>query len=274
MRQLICEFGRRTRPWTLLILLLSSCALCWGIAAAQQDDSDQYKEKQLKDPAFVASELDRVVKLRAETEKKLAEASPLLQARIRKDLKKVEAACELLEYIRAHGYDPKSEEMQRLEYFKTSKTLDIVPGLEPSASTYKMEPDDVYAAYHGQKYDHPISLDGTRPVNLKHYLAAGKTTIFFIASDGCHDCVVWRRALENLHEYHKPYAVVRITLANVDGQTDFRSPAARQLSIDSVPYFLIYSPAGTLDSRGDEAREKLRNLLNGYGIPQRKGAPL
>ena len=77
-----------------------------------------YTKDQLNDKSFVQAETQKYQALRQELEGKLKSANELTQVPLRTDLQVVTAVLEALQYVTAHGYDPKDPGLAKLEYFQ------------------------------------------------------------------------------------------------------------------------------------------------------------
>jgi thiol-disulfide isomerase/thioredoxin len=99
-----------------------------------------------------------------------------------------------------------------------------------------------------------------RPVDFKQHLAPGKYVVFDFYADWCAPCRVLTPRLERLAAQHPE----RMALRKVD-VIDWDSPVVQQMGISSLPYLVLFGPAGELLVAGDPNRvlTRLGNELGG-----------
>ena len=88
-----------------------------------------YSAQQLKNKAFVDSEIVRIKNIRKATLDKIKEVSPLQRLSLTSDLTKMNIVLEALRYVSKKGYDPKDEGIAKLRYFQrhTIPSLPVAP---------------------------------------------------------------------------------------------------------------------------------------------------
>lgn len=99
-------------------------------------------------------------------------------------------------------------------------------------------------------------------IDIEKLLLPSQTTIFDFYSEYCPPCRKISPALAKLDNIRKDIAVVKINInrKGVEG-IDWSSPVARQYQLRSIPYFIIYDPSGYRTDEGDNAYQKVINLL-------------
>ncbi|NUQ00105.1 MAG: thioredoxin family protein, partial [Armatimonadetes bacterium] len=99
-------------------------------------------------------------------------------------------------------------------------------------------------------------------INVKDYLSAAGPTIFYFGSANCPSCQDAKPLIERLALEQQSYRIyhVEIDRPGADG-IDFESPVAKQFKLEAVPELKVYQPDGTLAAEGDEAIEKVNELL-------------
>lgn len=94
-------------------------------------------------------------------------------------------------------------------------------------------------------------------VNIKDHLVPGKTNIIDFYADWCGPCKKIAPHLEELNDNKDNNVVVlKVNIKEWD------SPVCKQYDINSVPSFMIYDGKGKLVSEGDEAYDKVINMIN------------
>ncbi len=95
----------------------------------------------------------------------------------------------------------------------------------------------------------------------------GKTTIFDFFSDYCGPCRMISPRLEQLDRRRDDIVVIKIDI-NRQGVRgiDWISPVARQYSLRSIPYFVIYDAGGRMTHEGSSAWQQVHRLLYQEGI--------
>lgn len=104
-------------------------------------------------------------------------------------------------------------------------------------------------------------------VNLADHLVKGKTVIFDFFSEYCPPCRRISPLLSQLDEKRADIVVVKVDI-NRKGITgiDWGSPVAKQYGLQGIPHFKIYSPDGKLAQEGDDAYNRVVELLQGEGL--------
>lgn len=102
-------------------------------------------------------------------------------------------------------------------------------------------------------------------VDLKAHLVAGKTTIVDFHSPFCPPCVKLKPHLKALVEASSDLALLMVNI-NRDGVKgiDWGSPVVAQYGIRGVPHFKIFDPDGNLVAEGDEAFERVYELISEF----------
>lgn len=100
-------------------------------------------------------------------------------------------------------------------------------------------------------------------VDLRLHLAKDRTTLFEFHSDQCPPCREMEPVMDYLAEQDRTLAIRRVNIdrRGHDG-IDFDSPLAEQWSVSAVPSFLIYDAKGNVVARGDQAKDKVRELYS------------
>ena len=92
-------------------------------------------------------------------------------------------------------------------------------------------------------------------VELKDYIAAGKTTVFDFYSEYCGPCRALSSVLERLAGNRSDLLVVKVNINRPDiSGIDWTSPVAERYGITGVPLLVIYNPEGKMTARGHAAR--------------------
>lgn len=91
-------------------------------------------------------------------------------------------------------------------------------------------------------------------VALADHVVVGKTTVFDFTSNYCPPCREIAPLLDRLHETRDDIVVVAIDI-NREGVKgiDWKSPVARQYSLNSIPHFKVFGPDGKLQAEGEAA---------------------
>jgi thiol-disulfide isomerase/thioredoxin len=107
------------------------------------------------------------------------------------------------------------------------------------------------------------SYVGGEEIDIEKLLAPGKTTIFDFYSEYCPPCRKISPALAKLASKHKDIAVVKININRKETKgIDWSSPVAQQYQLRSIPHFIIYDSTGYRTHEGEEAYQKVMELLN------------
>lgn len=147
--------------------------------------------------------------------------------------------------------------------------------IEPSSEEIPLKPDGSESGESGEKNDNPYDwVDKEDPVKLaqlyipgeevdiEKLLLPGKTTIFDFYSEYCPPCRKISPALAKLASIRKDIVVVKININRKGVQgIDWSSPVAIQYQLRSIPYFIIYDSTGYRTGEGEDAHQKVLNLL-------------
>ncbi|HLP46752.1 MAG TPA: thioredoxin family protein [Candidatus Kapabacteria bacterium] len=103
---------------------------------------------------------------------------------------------------------------------------------------------------------------GGEEIDIEKLLLPGKTTIFDFYSEYCPPCRKISPELTKLAGKRKDIAVVKIDInrKNIQG-IDWSSPVAQQYQIRSIPHFIIYDSTGYRTQEGEEAYQRVMDLL-------------
>ncbi len=104
-------------------------------------------------------------------------------------------------------------------------------------------PADVRVITHGQE------------VELAGNVVEGKYTVFDFYAPWCPPCRVVGPALERLAERRTDLAIRKVDIV------DWTMPVAAQYKIVSLPYLIVYDPAGRRMAEGDAAYETLQRVF-------------
>lgn len=109
--------------------------------------------------------------------------------------------------------------------------------------------------------------NGGETLDLKPFLAKGKTTLFDFYSPFCGPCLQLAPLLEQLAQKRPDLAIrkVNINRPEVKG-IDWRSPLVQQYNLHSVPHFAIYDRKGKLETEGQTAFNQVMGWLREAGI--------
>ncbi|HEY4302662.1 MAG TPA: thioredoxin family protein [Candidatus Didemnitutus sp.] len=102
-----------------------------------------------------------------------------------------------------------------------------------------------------------------KEIQLSDYVVPGKTTIFDFSSDYCGPCRTYTDPLANLHAKRSDVAVVRVDInrPGVRG-IDWKSPVAREFSLESIPHFKVYGPDGKLKAEDGPESSAARQIVD------------
>jgi len=92
-------------------------------------------------------------------------------------------------------------------------------------------------------------------VDLAAHVVAGKYTVFDFYAPWCPPCRVIGPALERLAGRRSDLAVRKVDIV------DWTMPVAAQYKIVSLPYLVLYDPAGRPMAEGDAAYEALQRIF-------------
>lgn len=106
-------------------------------------------------------------------------------------------------------------------------------------------------------------------VNADDFMVAGKENIFYFHSDKCDPCTQMTPFLERLAEKRKDISIKVIDIDRPDAEEiDFESPVAEQYDIHVVPQFRIYDSRQMLSATGDDAKQKIKHMMQECGVAQ------
>lgn len=110
-----------------------------------------------------------------------------------------------------------------------------------------------------------LEITRGKEVDLKAHLVPGKTTIVDFFSPFCPPCMKLNPHLEAMVEARDDMAL-RLVNINRDGVEgiDWTAPVVAQYGISGVPHFKLFSPAGDLVAEGQEAYEKVYELISDF----------
>lgn len=114
----------------------------------------------------------------------------------------------------------------------------------------------------GKKGDTPDKIAHGEQVEIKDHLVPGKITVFDFTSEYCPPCRKISPLLDELHARRDDLAVVKIDINRPDTKgIDWKSPVARQYSLNSIPHFKVYGADGKLMAEGDAAFEMVAGWI-------------
>ncbi|NPV48865.1 MAG: thioredoxin family protein [Armatimonadetes bacterium] len=103
-------------------------------------------------------------------------------------------------------------------------------------------------------------------VDLEASLVAGKTNIVDFYSVHCGPCMQLAPYLEELVDSRTDLYLVKVDIDRPGAQgIDWQSPTARQFQLESIPHLRIYGPDGKLQAEGDDARERIIQMIQESG---------
>ena len=96
----------------------------------------------------------------------------------------------------------------------------------------------------------------------------GKITVVDCYSPFCPPCLRLAPLMEELAQKRKDLKIIKLNInrPEVLGRIDWQSPLAKQLSLTSIPHFLIFDPEGRLTAQGFEARRQVLDWLSEAGL--------
>ena len=99
-------------------------------------------------------------------------------------------------------------------------------------------------------------------VDLKSHLIEGKINIIDFYSDYCVPCKAMAPSLEKLAAKDPEIVIGKVDI-NRPGKRgiDWGSPVAQQFRLRGIPHFKIYNEQGELVAEGQEAKNKVKELL-------------
>jgi len=134
----------------------------------------------------------------------------------------------------------------------------------PLALAIALAPLASFAGGTKEKGEKPIKISHGEEVQIAEYVVEGKTTIFDFTSKFCPPCERISPMLDKLHADRADVVVVKVDINRPDVRgIDWRSPVARQYSLNSIPHFKVYGPDGKLQVEGDEAYEVVNKMIGG-----------
>ena len=109
--------------------VLAAALFIWGSLALAGVSWPQYTHEELNTADFVKAELQKYTTLRQAAEARLPKAQGLDRMAVKSDLQKIISILEALQYVKAHGYNPKDPEVRKFTYFQqcTPHTLPVQP---------------------------------------------------------------------------------------------------------------------------------------------------
>jgi thiol-disulfide isomerase/thioredoxin len=114
----------------------------------------------------------------------------------------------------------------------------------------------------GKKGDKPEKIAHGEQVEIKDYLVSGKITVFDFTSEYCPPCRKISPMLDELHARRADLVVVKVDINRPETKgIDWKSPVARQYSLQSVPHFKVYGADGKLTAEGDPAFEMVMGWI-------------
>jgi thiol-disulfide isomerase/thioredoxin len=106
-----------------------------------------------------------------------------------------------------------------------------------------------------------------QPLDVKHLLVKGKTTLIDFHSPFCPPCVRLAPIMAKLAAKRPDLAIKKVNINRPDVQgIDWHSPVAQQYQLRQVPYFMIFSPQGKLVAEGREAVGTVQDWLKEAGL--------
>lgn len=122
----------------------------------------------------------------------------------------------------------------------------ICPALADDSAEYKV----LNKGSEGQKF------------TVADHLVKGKTNVIDFYSEYCPPCRAVAPMLEKLAKKDPDVVVGKLDINRPDKRgIDWRSPLAQQYKLRSIPHFKIYDGSGKLVAEGQEAKQKLIELL-------------
>ena len=254
-------YSRRRRPKTMnwkqrLGFLVDFLFLCMLLSA--EVTLPDYSADQLRDRAFIESEIARYRAMQTDLQARKEKASPLLTASLEKDLRRVAGILDSLNYIHAKGYEPSDPELQKLPLFAESAELKIRKG--PAAGPEK-KPAYIVTGERGEKHIH-----GFGNIPLANIVEPDRDAILYF-----HPSTKTRESEKMQHwltELQKVSQDLRVFLVETNGfweanryESDLSSPIAQQFGLPSVPYFIIYTAGGKTRIEGEEARALVDGMM-------------
>ena len=104
-------------------------------------------------------------------------------------------------------------------------------------------------------------------IDLPELLVPGKTNIVDFFSIYCSPCVQFGVFIEALAEAREDVVLISVDI-NRPGHKgiDWASPTAKQFGLTSIPRLNLYGPDGKLLLEGDEARDKVIEMIEQAGL--------
>lgn len=134
----------------------------------------------------------------------------------------------------------------------------------PLVLAIALSPLASFAGGKKEKGEKPLKIAQGQEVQITDYVVEGKTTVFDFTSKFCPPCERMSPLLDKLHADRADVVVVKVDINRPDVRgIDWRSPVARQYSLNSIPHFKIYGPDGKLQVEGDEAYETVNKMIGG-----------
>jgi thiol-disulfide isomerase/thioredoxin len=105
-------------------------------------------------------------------------------------------------------------------------------------------------------------------VDLKSLPVKGKTTVVDCYSPYCPPCMRLAPLLEELAQKRPDLVIKKLNIQRpeISGKIDWQSPAAKQLSLRSVPHFMIFDKNGKAAAEGKEAFNQVLGWLQEAGL--------
>lgn len=112
----------------------------------------------------------------------------------------------------------------------------------------------------------PGQAGGT--MDLKTLPVKGKTTLVDVYSPYCPPCMRLAPLLEQLAQQRSDLAIKKVNIQRpeVSGKIDWQSPLAKQLSLHSIPHFMIFNQKTKLQFEGKEAFQQVLSWLKEAGL--------
>jgi thiol-disulfide isomerase/thioredoxin len=109
---------------------------------------------------------------------------------------------------------------------------------------------------------------GGQTLDLKALPVPGKTTVLDFFSPYCPPCMALAPLLEQLAQKRADLVIKKVNIQRpeVSGHIDWQSPLAKQLSLHSIPHFMIFDRQGQTVSQGQEATKQVIGWLQEAGL--------
>jgi thioredoxin 1 len=108
---------------------------------------------------------------------------------------------------------------------------------------------------------------GGAPLEVKSLRVKGKTTLIDFYSPYCPPCMRLAPIMEQLAARRPDLVIKKVNINRPGFQgIDWHSPLAEQYKLRRVPYFIIFTPQGTLMAEGRNAAEQVKIWLQEVGL--------